>query len=151
MKANTAMYTGGPYAGYQTDCWFAPRGFGDGVYFCVGTQTFQNKSRICRSSTDWASGHMTEYRTVADVVGARVMMKATCSTGYASMDAPCPEPGVDEGRWNIEPAATREMPDFTPSHGRRLLKYDPDATQEDKPWLRDCLTDPNYPAPRGTK
>jgi uncharacterized protein YecT (DUF1311 family) len=150
MRANAATYTDGPYAGYQTDCWFAPQGFGDGDYLCLGTQTFQNKSRICRSSTSWASGHTTEYRTVADVVGNGVKMKAACATGYESTDTPCPEPGLDEGHWNMKPVATQDTPEFTLNDREHLQKYDPDAdrmTQGDEPWLRECLTDPNYPAP----
>jgi len=151
QRANAAMYTGGPYAGYQTDCWFAPRGFGNGDYLCLGTETFQNRDRICRSATSWASGHTTEYRTVADVVGSGVRLKATCATGYESTDEPCPEPGLDEGHWNMKPVATGDTPEFTLKGREHLQKYDPDASSMGEPWLRDCLTDPNYPAPGSKK
>lgn len=145
-RADSAMYTGGPYARYETECWFAPRGFGDGVYFCLGTQTFQNQTRICRSSTVWASGHETEYRTVANATENGVKMIATCAIGYAATNEQCPEPGLDKSRWNMKPVATKNTPDFTGSSAN-LMKYDPDVTSiTSEPWLRECLVNPNYPA-----
>jgi hypothetical protein len=76
------------------------------------------------------------------------------SHGYESTDAPCSEPHLAEGHWDMKPVATQDFPDFTLDDREHLQKYDPDAnsmTLGDEPWLRECLTDPNYSAPGNKK
>jgi uncharacterized protein YecT (DUF1311 family) len=152
-NAMVAQYTGGPYAGHELDCFFAMPGFGDGAYYCFGTNSFQNKGRVCRISMEWASGHWTEHRTVANVTDGKATMIATCSLGYTSTSERCPEPtdSAEErntNRWNLHPVETDATPPlkrYGSLHGG--MNRDPDDMEESngETWLRDCLTDPNYP------
>lgn len=146
QRADAADTTGGPFAGYQTSCFFLPAGWGDGGYLCLTGQSYQNGDRVCGVSTDWASGHVTEYRTISKVVDGRLKAVATCSTGYADTKFQCPEDsGQDvksEARWNLEPEAATDLPEAR-------VKLDPDAdsvSPKETPWLKSCLTDPAYPA-----
>lgn len=142
-----APYTGGRFAGYRTECFFAWPRFGGG-YICVGTQSFQHHDRVCTSKIEWASGHETEYRTVVVVVGGRSKTIATCSTGYAETSEQCPSDDASSDRehrrhWDLHPAASEPDQQLL---AFPFLKYDPDVFVLDKPWLRACLTEPNYPS-----
>jgi uncharacterized protein len=146
-----SKFTGGPFGGYEIECWSAPEGFGDGAYVCVGNQTFQNDNRICRSTIEWASAHETEYRTVAQANGNEAKMIATCSTGYASSDYECPEADEEDPtakKWNRQPTVTDSIPELKVRDDHNpFSKLDPDADKPDIDWITACLTDPNYPSP----
>ena len=155
QRKDAATTTGGAHAGFDTSCFFAPPGFGDGEYICLGSQSYQNKDRICTIETDWASGHSTEYRTVSRVVNGRARPVAKCAIGYASTQFPCSDDfeadDQSKARWD------RQVKQATGNGGAApraaLLKLDPDApnaSPQDTPWLKACLGDPNYPAtPKG--
>ena len=162
-KAMAARYTGGPFAGHEIDCFFTPQGFGDGAYVCLGTKVFQNGNKICRLSQEWASGHITDYRTVAKIEGDAVKTVATCSQGYAASDERCPDltDTAEEkktNRWNLRPVTTRSTPVFKryPDQPSRV-SIDPDdmVSLSEEHWLHACLTDTDYPRsttePRGQK
>jgi hypothetical protein len=74
---------------------------------------------------------------------------ASCSTGDASTNEPCPEPDdTAETRtvahWNKNPAGDLPIP-----HAGRLSKYDPDIETDQiaRQWMQDCLFAPIYPPP----
>jgi predicted alpha/beta hydrolase len=99
--------------------------------------------------TDWASNHETEYRALAITVGKDLKTVATCATGYAATDQPCPE--MQEGaHWNRNPDLFPDTARIGDGKHHPVQKYDPDIrsmTADDEPWLRACLTDPDYPPP----
>lgn len=143
QKKAAASITGGPFSGFDTSCFFAPAGFGDGVYVCTGTQSYQNNDRVCATSSEWASGQGTETRSISTVSGGQLKPVATCEAG-ASTPA-CPEMGA---RWTLTPDTA---PSASAAKPAALAKYDPDVSGlslEDTPWLKACLTDPNYPPPQ---
>jgi uncharacterized protein YecT (DUF1311 family) len=148
-QRSASQFTGGPYAGYQTDCFFAPKGYGDGAYVCVGTQSFQNRDRVCSSTTDWATDRETEALKVANIVDGKPKAVATCSDANEAPAVECPDNAELRGPWNMKP----DMPGdaSTSAAGSKSApssKYDPDASgmvRGDEKWLRACLTDPNYP------
>jgi uncharacterized protein YecT (DUF1311 family) len=157
------QYTGGPYAGHDISCFFAMPGYGDGAYHCFGINVFQNHGRVCRVSVEWASGHWSDRRTVANVTGDNATMIATCGLGYADANERCPEPddSADEKKsnhWNLQPVETDSTPALK-RYGRSRggMSRDPDdiGASQGEDWLRACLTDPNYPnsptAPDGGK
>jgi uncharacterized protein YecT (DUF1311 family) len=144
-----SKFSGGPFSGFSTGCFFAPKGFGDGAYACIGTQVAQNNDRICTTIQDWASGHETEYRTVSQVVDGKVKLIAECSSGYASTDETCPdtEPQADAAvGWNFHPDPKDPIFDQNAQDGSSL-KLDPDFPFDDisHGWAAQCLADRNFP------
>ncbi|MGG6893716.1 lysozyme inhibitor LprI family protein [Rhizobium sp. BR 315] len=146
-----SRFSGGSFSGFRTGCFFAPKGFGDGAYICLGTQVAQNNDRICTTIQEWASGHDTEYRTVSQVVDGKAKLVAECSTGYASTDETCPDEGspadgTQSVGWNFH--LDSKDPTFDPNvQDGPSLKLDPDFPFDDisHGWTAQCLTDPNFP------
>jgi uncharacterized protein YecT (DUF1311 family) len=151
QKKVVANDSGGPFAGYETSCWFLPPRYGDWSYACFGSAHRQHRDRICSAEMIWATGHMTESRLVSIVKDGEPKPVANCSTGYASTNEQCPEPDDDAetkavAHWNTNPLSAKDLP--TP-HAGRLWKYDPDAGPKaaGDPWMHDCLFAPTYPPP----
>ncbi len=143
--------SGGPFAGYETSCWFLPPPYGNWSYACFGSAHRQHRDRICSAEMTWATGHMTEYRLVSIVKDGEPKPVANCSIGYAGTDEQCPEPDDDAetkaiAHWNTNPLSSRDLP---VPHAGRLSKYDPDAGPKaaGDPWMDDCLFAPAYPPP----
>jgi uncharacterized protein YecT (DUF1311 family) len=143
--------SGGPFAGYETSCSLLPPPYANWIYACWSAAHRQHRDRICSHETEWATGHMTEYRLVSIMKDGEPKPVANCSIGYASTDEQCPEPNDDAetkafAHWNTNPLSSRYLP--TP-HAGRLSKYDPDAGPKiaGDPWMRDCLFAPAFPPP----
>jgi uncharacterized protein YecT (DUF1311 family) len=142
---------GGPFAGFRTFCVLQPPPYGGWNYACWGEAHRQHNGRICSAVSEWASGHMSEYRVVSVLKNGEPRLVATCSTDEASTSDPCPEPDNDAaakavGRWSTNP----ELPRFlTVPHTDGLWTYDPDIEpdQLSQEWMRDCLFAPAYPLP----
>lgn len=139
----------GTFAGYRTYCVLQPPPYGNWDYECWGDTLRQRNDRICSSVMEWASGHMTEYRTVSVLKNGEPKVVATCSTGYAS--AQCPEPDADvwaklDAHWNTTPDPSEHLPT---SHVADLWKFDPDIdpSTTDQAWMHDCLFSSAYPPP----
>ena len=135
-----ARFTGGPFAGFATACYFLPVGL-DRLYDCFGTRHVQNADRVCALTVDWASGHVSETRTVGRVIDGALRTIARCSIGD-SPDEPCPDPD-GTGGWMRPPADAKA--EAAPAKGRPALdaEFALDADQE--AWLTACLIDPAYP------
>jgi uncharacterized protein YecT (DUF1311 family) len=142
--------SGGPFAGYETSCWFLGPPYGNWEYLCFSAAHRQHRDRICSAEMTWASGHTTEYRLVSILKDGGVKPVANCSIGYASTDERCPDPDAAAfkavAHWNTNPLSAEHLP--TP-HADRLWKYDPDAGPKaaGDPWMHDCLFAPTYPPP----
>ncbi|RUP14964.1 MAG: DUF1311 domain-containing protein [Methylobacterium sp.] len=147
QRAFAARFTGGPFAGFDTACYFLPVGQ-DRVYGCFGSRRFQNGDRVCTLSDDWASGHTTETRTVGRVVDGAVRTVATCTIGGGD-DAECPGPENPVGRWTrpAVPAAATASATTAPAGPRAVLDVELASDAEAETWLSTCLTDPAYPPP----
>lgn len=145
-----AQDSGGSFAGYEApSCFFSPPPYGNWGYVCLGVAHREHNGRICSVTTDWASGHTTEYRLVSVLKNGEPQPVASCSIGYSTTDDQCPEP--DDGaetkaiaHWNTNPQSSSELP--TP-HANGLWKYDPDVDTDmvDQPWMHDCLFASSYP------
>src|SRR5262249_45129052 len=46
---------GGPFAGYESDCFFEPPPYGSWGYICLGTAYRQHNERICSVAKEWAN------------------------------------------------------------------------------------------------
>jgi uncharacterized protein YecT (DUF1311 family) len=143
--------SGGSFAGYETSCSFLPPPYGNWNYACWGAAHRQHHDRICSTGMQWASGHMTEYRLVSLLKNGEPKPVASCSTGYAGTNEPCPEPDDDSAaralaHWNTNPQPSNDLP---APHAGNLWKYEPDIDPKitDQPWMRDCLFAPVYPPP----
>lgn len=139
-----AQFTGGPFAGYSTDCDFLPSQGLSGApdtYGCFAARFYQNKDRVCSVAEDWASGSVYETHSVADVVDGRLKTVAICTVGSTGGQPACPDEDRDaDARWNVEPrgeAAARSLPQIDAEAGG--------GPDDDAPWLRACLTDRSYP------
>lgn len=139
-----AQYTGGPYAGVDSDCDFmpgTPMDRGPYGYSCFATRSYQNHDRVCTTSTDWATYRVYETHTVATVVGNHLKTIATCSVDGGG----CPDPDApnDPANWDRNPKNADVVIDPA---GAPLSKVDGDAgPDDDDPWLHACLTDSTYP------
>lgn len=143
--------SGGPFAGYETSCWFLPPPYGGWTFDCFGTAHRQHRDRICSVEMTWATGHTTENRLVSIMKDGDSKPVANCSIGYASTNEQCPEPDDDAetkavAHWNTNPLSAGDLPI---PHAGRLWKYDPDAPPKlaDQPWIHDCLFASTYPPP----
>lgn len=137
-----ARFTGGPFAGFSTTCDFLPGG-GTYSYGCFATQRYQNDDRVCSLTEDWASGSVSETRSVGRVVDGTLRTIATCSIGGG--DGPdCPgRPSGPPGKWK-RPAGVSAGVEKPPA--QPLPKLDADVWIDDQePWLPACLTDRGYP------
>jgi uncharacterized protein YecT (DUF1311 family) len=139
----------GTFAGYRTYCVLQPPPYGNWNYECWGDTLRQHNDRICSSSMEWASGHMTEYRAVSVLKDGEPKVVATCSTGYATTK--CPDPNADvwtklDAHWNSTPNPSEALPT---SRMADLWKFDPDIDpgETDQAWMHDCLFSSTYPPP----
>jgi uncharacterized protein YecT (DUF1311 family) len=145
----TSKDSGGVFAGFETYCVLQPPPYGNWTYECWGGAYRQHNDRICSSAMEWASGHISEKRLVSVLRNGEPKPVASCATGYASTDEPCPEPDdAAETRavahWNTKPAD-----DLPIQPAGRLWKYDPDIEPDQiaRQWMQDCLFAPTYPPP----
>jgi uncharacterized protein YecT (DUF1311 family) len=141
-----AQYTGGPFAGYDTDCDFFPGGPSDSgpySYSCFSRKVYQNKNRVCSSEASWATYRIYENDEIADVVDGKLKTLATCSVS----DGNCPSDDDSSGDWNVKPGQKAEAESVPgPSPQQTLPKIDGDAGPDENPaWLHACLTDSAYP------
>ena len=172
QKAHLSKYSGGPYAGIVSRCDFfeireedpysegsadteghLPDDVRSVVYDCSGPETFQNGNRICRLDAqcrehfncgNW--GH--DYRTVADVIGGVVRIKAVCMMGHGNCPELYDEPG-DWQHWDWSPrAADKDYPVPQKLKAANASKLDiAGASKWDWPWIDACLSDPQFPKP----
>lgn len=127
-------YSGGPYSGYSnTSCSFiADKGDHDHwTYNCFGTRAYQNGNRVCAETNDFASYRNVTTRAAAVVENGRLRQVA----GYSD----------DTGKW----AKSSEPADSAETGRSQSRNIDPDApfdNDDDKGWMRACLTDPSFPS-----
>ena len=132
-----AQFTGGAYAGYSSSCDIFR---GEHAYYgCFATRHYQNNDRICSVDEYWASGGVYTKRYVANVVGGKPQLAASCS--FSSSDEACADtPG--QTKWNMKP----QKPDFS-YPDQPLPKIDGEiVSDDDYEWARACLTGAAYPA-----
>jgi uncharacterized protein YecT (DUF1311 family) len=151
-----ARFTGGAFAGFETECEFLPgsnQSWADD-YGCFGTRTYQNHDRVCSVNEDWATYSVYETRTIADVVGGNLKTIATCSVGGFGGAPDCPDAEDSAARWTLQPkdADAGNPAGGAPDGGSAatdsspLPKIDVEAGLDDgTPWLNACLTDKGYP------
>lgn len=144
--------SGGSFAGFRTSCYFLPPPHSEWIYACFGTVHRQHRDRICSLTTDWASGHESEYRLVSVVGSSTPTPVASCSIGYAATTERCPDAADDaaataDARWNTKPGSRDGS--SAPGTGG-LWKYDPDIQGDiaDQPWMHECLSAAVYPPSR---
>lgn len=132
-----AQFTGGAYAGYSTSCDFLP---GEHAYYgCFATRHYQNKDRICSVDEYWATGSVYTKRYVANVVGGKPRVIASCS--FSSSDEACASVGDTPAKWNRQP----EQPEYVYA-SEPLPKIDGEIDgSDDYEWAKACLTDPAFP------
>ncbi|MFY0475515.1 lysozyme inhibitor LprI family protein [Achromobacter marplatensis] len=135
-----AQFTGGKYAGYWTSCDVLP---GESAYYgCFAIRHYQNNDRICSVDESWASGAVYTKRYVANVVGGKPQVIASCS--FSSSDEACASIGDTPARWNPKP----EQPEYVYA-SEPLPKIDGEIdASDDFDWVKACLTEPAYPAAR---
>ncbi|QDG93763.1 hypothetical protein NIBR502774_14250 (plasmid) [Rhizobium sp. NIBRBAC000502774] len=131
-----AKFSGGTFAGFETNCDFLPPDYR--YYACFSTQHYQNGERICSQEEYWASGSVYEHRFVADVVHDEPKLVASCT--FNGNDTSCLGDGAGGNRWNVRPAPRSEL---YPT--RSLPKLDAEIDTDDQRWLETCLTDPSFP------
>jgi len=147
-----ARYTGGPFAGFETRCEIFPTHAGSWAdyYSCFATRTYQNHDRVCSVDEDWATYRTYETRSIADVVDGKLKPVASCAVD-GNNDSTCPDgPASDnpEARWNLQPKAEEAgNAGSADAKAAALPKLDAEAwgSLDDTPWMRACLTDPDYP------
>jgi uncharacterized protein YecT (DUF1311 family) len=131
-----AKFSGGNFAGFETNCNFLPPEYG--YYACFSTRHYQNGQRICSQEEYWASGSVYEHRFVADLVQGEP--KLVASRTFNGNDTSCLGDGADPKRWNVHPAPRKDMYRTSP-----LPKLDAEIETDDQRWLETCLTDPSFP------
>ena len=136
--------SGGPFAGYEASCVVTPPEIG-GTYECFGTQHRQNGSRICSTSLGWAGSHTSQNRLVGEVRDGKVVVIASCSSGYTAAGGNCPDDVNKDARWDMTGAAGGG--DISPPQAGKLWKYDPDIDLDDydTDFMHDCLTAQVFP------
>ena len=156
-----AQDSGGRFAGYATTCGFSPQpyGAGDWDYTCASAVYRQHRDRVCSLPTMWAGIHTTDIRVLSVVENDKARPAASCWTGYAATDAPCPDRNQSaedkaRARWKMNP---NEAPDLMtvrlPGNTGALWKYDPDLmpSQYEQPWMNECLFAPVFPPPEQSR
>ncbi|MFL9865087.1 lysozyme inhibitor LprI family protein [Paraburkholderia fungorum] len=137
------QFTGGAFAGFDMSCDFLPGG-GTLSYGCFGVRRYQNLDRVCMVQDDWASGHVSQVQSVANVVRGKLEEVAVCGDGEADAGQ-CPDagnPADPTAQWNRHPA---QSPGRTAS-SQNWPQLDTDADAGVAlDWLRVCLTDSHYP------
>ncbi|BAM88472.1 conserved hypothetical protein [Bradyrhizobium oligotrophicum S58] len=149
QRAAAAKDSGGAFAGYDTACYVLPPPYGRWSFSCFSTAHRQQHDRICSVSTEWATGHMTEYRYLSVAKDGRPVLVAGCSAGESDVER-CPEPDDDAeakaiAHWNTAPSNAS----YVAPRPDQLWKYDPDVDPEPiaAPWMQDCLFAPAFPPP----
>ena len=109
----------------------------------------QNANRICTGADEWATGHISYYRLVSDLVSGKPKPKASCFWGYAESTEICP--GADDlneagAHWNTNP---RLNDNFSVPFETKPWKFDPDVeiSDLDYGWVEQCLRDSVFPLP----
>lgn len=126
-----AKFGAGQYAGYETNCDFLPRDYTG--YSCFGTRHYQNRDRICSVREDFATNAVTTDRYVAQVVGGKPKLIASCSFGGS--DSACPSSVSPQGRWNTQPKADAMV------YATGLPRIDGEIYDaDDQEWLQSCLS-----------
>lgn len=144
QRKAASAYTGGPFAGFSTSCDFLPHS-GEYSYGCFATHFYQHHNRVCSVTQDWASGAVYETRAVANVVGGKAVLTATCKLG----DSECSGADSQGSGWHTRPdELDADMQREYEPHGSQVLPaVDAEVHEEDQAaWLHSCLTDPHYPA-----
>ncbi|CCD84132.1 conserved protein of unknown function [Bradyrhizobium sp. ORS 285] len=151
-----AKDSGGAFAGYDpASCFFSPPPYGNWNYTCLSSMYRQHQDRICSVSLEWASGHISETRSLDVVKDGLASPKASCAIRDFAGDDKCPEPDDDAdtkdiAHWTIASPGAASVPAPTPE---RRWKYDPDADArlDNQPWMQDCLFAPVFPPPGQTR
>ncbi|WP_257168497.1 lysozyme inhibitor LprI family protein [Bradyrhizobium sp. SRS-191] len=151
-----AKDSGGAFAGYEpASCFFSPPPYGNWNYLCLSSMYRQHQDRICSVSLEWASGHISEVRSLDVVKDGRASPKASCAIRDFVGDDKCPEPDDDVdvkaiAHWTTASPGAAAAP--APAREQRWT-YDPDvdARLEDQPWMEDCLFAPVFPPPAQTR
>lgn len=138
-----SAYTGGPFAGFSTSCDFLPHS-GEYSYGCFATHFYQNNNRVCSVTQDWASGSGYETHAVAEIVGGKAQLLATCRLG----DNECSGADLQKAGWRTH--ANELDGDLQRVYEQRgtapLPALDGEVSEEDQAeWLHSCLTDPHFP------
>ena len=141
---------GGPFAGYESHCFFEPPPYGSWGYICLGTAYRQHNERICSVAKEWASGRFNEYRLVSVVKNGKPKPVASCSLGFDEARGRCPDDDVKTkttAHWNTNPRPSDYLHNLP--HASGLWKYDVDFDMDtvDQPWMRECLLAPTFPPP----
>ena len=132
-----AQFTGGEFAGYWTSCEVLPNDYG--YYGCFAIRHYQNNDRICSVDESWASGSVYTKRYVANVVGGKPRVIASCS--FSSSDEACASVGDTPAKWNRQP----DQPEYVYA-SEPLPKIDGEIDgSDDYEWAKACLTDPAFP------
>lgn len=140
QKKFQSQFTGGAYAGYWTTCDVLPRDYVN--YACFAIRHYQHNGRVCTVDESWASGDVYTKRYVADVVGRKPKVIASCS--FNSSDEACVSVGGAPATWNRKPA----QPEYVYA-SRPLPKIDGEIDiDDDIEWAQACLTDPGFPGGR---
>ncbi|CAO3427819.1 hypothetical protein [Azospirillum endophyticum] len=140
-----SRFTGGLFSGFSTSCDFLP-GSDSYTYGCFGTQSYQNRDRVCALTRDWASGSVSETHTVGQVVDGKVTIVASCSIGSGDAGATCPDPDASAGQrghWQ-KPVADATTPEAPPDKPQPQIDAEFQRDPEDT-WISDCLIKPTYP------
>lgn len=126
-------YSGGPYSGYSnTSCSFiADKGdHNHWTYNCFGSHAYQNGNRVCSETNDFLDARSVTTRAAGIVAHGQLRQIASYSD--------------NTGKW-----AKSSGPADSAETGRGSLRnIDPDApfdSDDDKGWMRACLTDPSFP------
>jgi uncharacterized protein YecT (DUF1311 family) len=142
---------GGPFAGYESSCFFEPPPYGGWRYVCVGSAHRQHDARICSVATEWASGRVNELRLLSVLRNGEPKPVASCSIGLDDTNARCPEPDdaaaiKAAAHWNTNPRPSDDRHE-APTKAHDLWKYDPDVDMSvvDRPWMHDRLLAPTFP------
>ncbi|AHG41025.1 hypothetical protein N018_12650 [Pseudomonas syringae CC1557] len=136
-----AGFTGGQFDGSIVECEFVPQADAY-AYGCFGTRFFQNNNRVCSVSQDWASGELYQTRSVADVIGGKPKMIATCKSGIKD----CAEGSHGWSARSGQPDAdTQRIYDQIGKQTLTSLDVELWAEEGNEQWLKQCLTDPGFP------
>ncbi|MFL9883263.1 lysozyme inhibitor LprI family protein [Paraburkholderia agricolaris] len=141
-----SQYTGGTFAGFDTDCDFLPGG-GEFSYGCFARRSYQNRDRVCTLADDWASGTVYQTRSVAQVVQGERQEVAECGDGGANVSR-CPDADGQpdpNAHWRLVRPESAPAPSTKPAQDLPKLDVEVEPDADDAKWLHACLTDSQYP------
>lgn len=135
-----AKYTGGPFTGTDTNCFFAPNAPESKTYsyVCTGALHVQNGSRVCSIGQDWATWRLYTHYGVSKVADGEAAPVAFCDDHKGD----CSGSGFGKSGWGSAAAAGDNFP--SPATG--LPKLDAEGVwplfDSDITWFNTCLTSP---------